>query len=156
MLSSIVAIVLIGTLSVNAQAKESVSGSGLGGLPGDIPTLFSFNVTSNSEGTVGDFECFAVMPDGMTMYVNGTVTNLDISEDNGSAAIMGPATVTGFGAGKGTYVANVTSGGPGIGTLNLTTDVNGDGKQASLPDGSEGPFLEKIVKGFILINPPKT
>src|ERR671910_333944 len=96
MLSSIVAIVLIGTLSVNAQAKESVSGSGLGGLPGDIPTLFSFNVTSNSEGTVGDFECFAVMPDGMTMYVNGTVTNLDISEDNGSAAIMGPATVTGF------------------------------------------------------------
>ena len=35
------------------------------------------------------------------------------------------------------------------GTLVLTTDVNGDGIQANMPNGSEGPFNEKILKSSI-------
>ena len=38
-------------------------------------------------------------------------------------------------------------------TLKLTTDVNGDGIQASAYDGSEGSFSEKIVKGSIQLSP---
>ena len=39
------------------------------------------------------------------------------------------------------------------GTLVLTTDVNRDGIQANIPNSSEGPFNEKVVKGSIVINP---
>jgi hypothetical protein len=39
------------------------------------------------------------------------------------------------------------------GKLVLTTDVNGDGIQGNIPDGSEGPFNEIIMKGSIRIYP---
>ena len=65
-------------LFVNAQKqqqRQSVSGIGQGILPGDVPTLFSFNAVKHKDGSLfGTFECFAVMPNGKTMYVNGTVT----------------------------------------------------------------------------------
>jgi hypothetical protein len=70
--------------------------------------------------------------------------------------------VYGFGAGTGTFKAVATTskevGGVGStvsnnGTLVLTTDVNGDGIQANMPDGSEGPFNEKILKSSIRLGP---
>ncbi len=99
------------------------------------------------------------MPDGKTMYVNGTVTDLTFNET--SSIISGPTMVTGFGAGIGTYKAiatlpegqGVESNNASSGTLILTTDVNGDNIQASASDGSEGPFNEKIIKGSLKLNP---
>jgi hypothetical protein len=146
-------------LFVYAQ-QQSASGWGESVLPGDVPTLFSFNATKDKNGKVsGIFECFAVMPDGNTMYVNGTITDLTLNET--SAIIAGPTMVTGFGAGVGTYKALATlPEGQGAvesdnnasnGTLILTTDVNGDGIQGNMPDGSEGPFNENIVRGSIKI-----
>ena len=95
----------------NAQDQQRVSGSGQGILPGDVPTLFSFKAAKDKDGKVsGNFECFAVMPDGNTMYVNGTVTGLALTATsaptNGtSVTLSGPAIVTGFGAGAGTFKA---------------------------------------------------
>ena len=37
--------------------------------------------------------------------------------------------------------------------LVLTTDVNGDGIKGNMPNSSEGPFNEKIMKGSIRIYP---
>lgn len=141
------------------QQQQNASGWGQSVLPGDIPTLFSFEAIKLEDGTVsGNFECFAVMPDGNTMYVNGTVTDLTIDANGTSVTLTGPTTVTGFGAGKGTFEAiategDLTNGGKGNGTLILTTDVNADGIQGNMPDGSEGPFNEKIIKGSIKLNP---
>ena len=151
-LTAVVFLVLPGNIPAIAQTGQSTYGSGLGSLPGDVPTLFSFNATNSPTGMLGNFECFAVMPDGTTMYVNGTINNLKVSAAGNSAVMTGSAIVTGFGAGEGTFVATVNPGGPGVGALNLTTDINGDGKQASAPDRSEGPFPEKIVKGSIIVN----
>jgi hypothetical protein len=149
-------------LFIYAQQQQQQSASGWGDsiLPGDVPTLFSFNATKDKNGKVsGIFECFAVMPDGKTMYVNGTVTDLTFNET--SVIISGPTVVTGFGAGVGTYKAIATlpegqaaaesDNNASNGTLILTTDVNGDGIQGSRPDGSEGPFNEIIVRGSIKI-----
>lgn len=141
------------------QQQQNASGWGQSVLPGDIPTLFSFEAIKLKDGTVsGNFECFAVMPDGNTMYVNGTVTDLTIDANGTSVTLTGPTTVTGFGAGKGTFEAiategDVTNGGKGNGTLILTTDVNADGIQGNMPDGSEGPFNEKIIKGSLKLYP---
>jgi hypothetical protein len=137
---------------VNAQEIVSITGVGLSELPGNVLTLFGFDATEIKGKISGQFECFAVMPDGKTMYVNGTVTNIIISTNGSSATLTGPAMVTGFGAGTGTFKAIVTDDGISNGNLILTTDINGDGIQASLPDGSEGPFNEKIIQGFIRIN----
>ena len=146
----------------NAQDQQRVSGSGQGILPGDVPTLFSFKAAKDKDGKVsGNFECFAVMPDGNTMYVNGTVTGLTLAAAaNGtSVTLSGPAIVTGFGAGIGTFKALAImpeAAGSTVsnnGKLVLTTDVNGDGIQGNMPNGSEGPFNEKIMKGSIRINP---
>ena len=53
----------------NAQDQQRVSGSGQGILPGDVPTLFKLKAPKDKDGKVsGNFECFAVMPDGNTMY----------------------------------------------------------------------------------------
>ncbi len=133
---------------------QNASGWGQSVLPGGIPTLFSFKAIKQDGAVSGNFECFAVMPDGNTMYVKGTVTNLTISANGTSVIISGPTTVTGFGAGAGTFnaVASQTGlkdGSRENGTLILTTDVNGDGIQGNMPDGSEGPFNEKILKGSI-------
>jgi hypothetical protein len=63
--------------SVSAQKQQRLLDSGAGSiLPGNIPTLFSFEVTKAGQRALGHFECFAVMPDGKTMYMNGTVTGL--------------------------------------------------------------------------------
>ena len=152
----------------NAQDQHRVSGSGQGILPGDVPTLFNFKAAKDKDGKVsGNFECFAVMPDGNTMYVNGTVTGLTLASasipptpTNGtSVTLSGPAIVTGFGAGAGTFKAvaimQEATGSTVInnGKLVLTTDVNGDGIQGNIPDGSEGPFNEEIMKGSIRIYP---
>jgi hypothetical protein len=128
--------------TVSAQKQQRVWGSGAGGiLPGNISTLFSFEVTKAGQKALGHFECFAVMPDGKTMYVNGTVTGLDISADWHTATITGQSIITGMGAGNGPFKAIVTSGGPAIATLKLTTDINGDGKLGNMPDGSEGNWI---------------
>ncbi len=137
------------------QQQQNASGWGQSVLPGDIPTLFSFKAIKHENGTVtGNFECFAVMPDGNTMYVNGKVTDLTVATNETSAMLMGSTTVTGFGAGNGTFKAIATQGDDGTtnGTLILTTDVNGDGIQGSILDGSEGPFNENIIKGSIKLN----
>jgi hypothetical protein len=148
-------------LLVNAQKQpqQSVSGIGQGILPGDVPTLFSFKAVKHKDGTLsGTFECFAVMPDGKTMYVNGTVRGLVLSTNGTSVMLTGPTVVYGFGAGTGTFKAVATTSKEGVGTSNnngtlvLTTDVNGDGIQAHMPDGSEGPFNEKILKGSIKLS----
>lgn len=149
----------------NAQDQQRASGSGQGILPGDVPTLFSFKAAKDKDGKVsGNFECFAVMPDGNTMYVNGTVTGLALTATstptNGSSVTLsGPAIVTGFGAGAGAFKAVTimpeAAGSTVInnGMLVLTTDVNGDGIKGNMPNGSEGPFNEKIMKGSIRIYP---
>lgn len=143
------------------QYQQNVSGSGQGILPGDVPTLFSFKFAEHKDGKVsGNFECFALMPDGSTMYVNGTVTDLAVNQT--SVVLSGPTIVTGFGAGSGTFeaIASMPEGrvvgaadSADNGTLILTTDVNGDNVQASANDGSEGPFNEKIIKGSIQLGP---
>src|SRR5437879_4378760 len=94
-------------LLANAQEQpQSVSGTGQGILPGDVPTLFSFKAVKHQDGTLsGKFECFAVMPDGKTMYVNGTVTGLTLSPNGTSVTLTGPTVVYGFGAGTGTFKA---------------------------------------------------
>jgi len=94
------------------------------------------------------------MPDGNTMYVKGTVTNLTISANGTSVILSEPTAVTGFGAGTGTFKAVATQSGLKDGsrendTFILTTDVNRDGIQGNIPDGSEGPFNEKILNGSI-------
>jgi hypothetical protein len=150
---SMISLLSIYGSSVNAEEIVNVTGGGLSELPGGVITLFGFNATESKGKAFGQFECFAVMPDGKTMYVNGTVTDIVIYSNNNSATITGPTIVTGFGAGNGTFNAIVNENGGGNDTLLLTTDVNGDGIQASSPDGSEGPFNEKIIKGFIRINP---
>jgi len=138
---------------VSAQKQEHVLDSGAGNLmPNNIPTLFSFEVTKIGQKALGHFECFAVMPDGKTMYVNGTIRGLDISADGHIATITGQSIVTGMGAGSGSFKVVVTPGGPGTATLKLTTDINGDGKQGDIPDGSEGPFNETVTKGSIQIS----
>jgi hypothetical protein len=150
-------------LFVNGQQQQSqnVSGSGQGILPGDVPTLFSFKVAEYKDGKIsGNFECFALMPDGSTMYVNGTVTDLAINDT--SVVLSGPTMVAGFGAGSGSFEAIVTmpegrvvgvANSTENGSLILTTDVNDDNVQASATDGSEGPFNEKIIKGSIQLSP---
>ncbi len=140
------------------QVPQNISGWGQSVLPGDVPTLFSFKAIKQDGTVSGNFECFAVMPDGNTMYVKGTVTNVTKSANGTSATISGPAVVTGFGKGTGTFEAiaaqpSLKDGSGSNGTLILTTDVNGDGIQGNMPDGSEGPFNEKIVKGSIKLNP---
>ena len=153
-------------LFVNAQEQPQqpkILGVGQGILPGDVPTLFSFKATKDKDGKVsGTFECFAVMPDGKTMYVNSTVTSLTIASNGTSAILSGPAIVTGFGAGSGTFKAVVTTpvgvtgssaAASNNGKLILTTDINGDGIQGNMPDGSEGPFNEKIMKASIRMTP---
>jgi hypothetical protein len=137
---------------VSAQNQERVLGSGAGNImPNNIPTLFSFEVTKIGQKTSGHFECFAVMPDGKTMFVNGTITGLDISGDRHNATITGQSIVTGMGAGSGPFKAVVTPGGSGTSTLKLTTDINGDGKLGDMSDGSEGPFNENVTRGSIQI-----
>jgi hypothetical protein len=153
------------------QQQQRIFGVGAGILPNDVPTLFSFVASRNGEQSKeevsGHFECFAVMPDGKTMYVNGTVTGLTLASTsipltptNGtSVTLSGPTIVTGFGAGAGTFKAvaimQEATGSTIIknGKLVLTTDVNGDGIQGNIPDGSEGPFNEQIMKGSIKISP---
>jgi hypothetical protein len=140
-------------LPIYAQKLMTIKGQGQGVLPGDVPTLFSFSSMNDSKPSLsGYFECFAVMPDGTTMYVKGNVTSLTIG-DNQTIFLAGPATVMGFGAGIGTFNAIVTPDiqNKAVRELVLTTDVNGDGAQASLSDGSEGPFKEKVVKSTLQI-----
>lgn len=132
-------LVINGQHQQQQQYQQNVSGSGQGILPGDVPTLFSFKVAAHEDGKVsGNFECFALMPDGSTMYVNRTVTDLDVNET--SVVLSGPNIVTGFGAGSGTFeaIASMPEGrvvevadSVSNGTLILTTDVNGDNVQAS-------------------------
>jgi hypothetical protein len=139
------------------QPRKSVSGSDQGILPSDVPTLFSFKVVEHKDGNVsGNFECFALMPDGSTMYVNSTVTDLSLNET--SVVMSGPTLITGFGAGSEAFQAVATmSEGREISTaessdnvtLILTTDVNGDGVQASATDGLERHFNAKIIKGAV-------
>ena len=139
-------------LSVYAERPLTIKGQGQGVLPGDMPTLFSFSAMKDEKGTVsGYFECFAVMPDVTTMYVKGNVTSLTVGDNQTSIALTGPAVVTGFGGGTGRFNAIVTPEGTGLSNLVLTTDVNGDGVQASVSDGSEGPFKEKVVKSSLQI-----
>jgi hypothetical protein len=143
------------------QQYQNITGSGQGLLPGDVPTLFSFDAEEGRDGKMsGIFECFALMPDGTTMYVNGTITDLATNET--SVVLSGPTMVTGFGAGSGAFEAIVTmpegrelgaSNSTGDGILVLTTDVNGDNVKGSATDGSEGPFNEKIIKGFLQLGP---
>ena len=104
-----------------------------------------------NDGISGSFECFAVMPDGGTMYVKGNVTSLTVGDNQSSIALAGPAIVTGFGSGTGRFIAIATPEGTGMSNLVLSTDVNGDGVQASMSDGSEGPFKEKVVKSSLQI-----
>jgi len=125
---------------------QNASGWGQSVLPGGIPTLFSFKAIKQDGAVSGNFECFAVMPDGNTMYVKGTVTNLTISANGTSVIISGPTTVTGFGGGRGNFKAIVSPEGMGMNNLVLNTDVNGNGVQPSISDGSEGPLKEKVVE----------
>lgn len=100
---------ILSSVYAQQQQPQSASGWGESVLPGNIPTLFSFNASKDENGKVsGNFECFAVMPDGKTMYVNGTITDLTFNET--STIISGPTMVTGFGAGIGTYKAIATEG----------------------------------------------
>ena len=142
-------------ISASAEKPQAIKGQGQGILPGDMPTLFSFAAANNDSkpSVPGFFECFAVMPDGTTMYVKGNITSLTVSENKTLVTMTGPANVMGFGAGTGTFKAIVTSDiqNNAVKELVLTTDINGDGVQASLPDGSEGPFKEKVVKSSLQI-----
>jgi hypothetical protein len=95
------------------------------------------------------------MPDGTTMYVKGNISSLGVAEDQSVVTIAGPAIVTGFGAGKGTFEAIFTPDiqNKTVKELVLTTDVNGGGTQGNMPDGSEGPFKEKLLKSSLEITP---
>src|ERR671933_135968 len=51
------------------KQQQHIFGVGAGILPNDVPTLFSFVATRNDEQNKkvsGQFECFAVMPNGKT------------------------------------------------------------------------------------------
>lgn len=140
------------SLTVYGEKPLTINGHGQGIIPGDVPTLFSFSAMKDEKGGVsGLFECFAVMPDGGTMYVKGNITSLTVGDNQSSIALTGPAIVTGFGGGIGRFNATITPEGTGISNLVLTTDVNGDGVYASVSDGSEGPFKEKVVKSSLQI-----
>lgn len=142
----------VASLSVYAEKSMTIRGQGQGILPDDVPTLFSFSALRDEKGNVsGHFECFAVIPDGGTMYVKGNVTSLTVADNQSSIALAGPAVVTGFGSGTGRFNAIATPEGTGMSNLVLTTDVNGDGVQGSMSDGSEGPFKEKVVKSSLQI-----
>ena len=86
------------------------------------------------------------MPDGATMFVKGNITSLAVSENQTSIDLTSQAVVTAFGGGRGNFKAIVSPEGIGMNNLVLNTDVNGNGVQPSISDGSEGPLKEKVVE----------
>jgi hypothetical protein len=140
-----------GTMIARGAGTTIIQG-GTGSTGGFIPvfTTLAFHAEEDRGAVMGDFECFARMPESGTgagsaaftvnaMYVTGRITGAVVSGD--TATLTGTATITGLGAGTNVpFSIVVHSGGPGA-TAVLTT-------QSPPPTGTL-VFHEILVDGSI-------
>jgi hypothetical protein len=126
LLTSLVAALVLAP-SALAAGPSVANGGGHGTVDGTTPfSQFGFSVSKSDTGSVeGSFNCLMAgvseFPGFTLMAVRGQVTNAVIGA--GSASFDGVGTFLGmfqFAKSSATFHAEVTAGGPGVGTLQLT------------------------------------
>jgi hypothetical protein len=121
-----------GGATIARGAGTTIIEGGTGSTGGFIPvfTTLAFHAEHDGGAVIGDFECFARVPESGTgtgsaaftvnaMYVTGRITGAVVNGD--AATLTGTATITGLGAGTNVpFSIVVHRGGPGATAL-LTT-----------------------------------
>jgi hypothetical protein len=114
------------TPSALAAGPSVANGGGHGTVDGTTPfSQFGFSVTKSDDGSVqGSFNCLMAgvseFPGFTLMAVRGQVTNAVIGAGSASFDGTGMFQTGNQGKSPATYHAEVTAGGPGVGTLQLT------------------------------------
>jgi hypothetical protein len=132
-----------------AAADPSVaSGGGRGTVDGTHPfSQFGFNVTRHADGSIqGSFNCLMAgssqFPGFTLMAVRGQVTSAAMTTSGASFSGAGMFQTGNQGKAPATFHVEVTAGGPGVGTLQLTLLT---------PFGFVLP-TEEVLKGQISIH----
>lgn len=109
-----------------AAGPTIANGGGRGTIDGGSPfSQFGFSVTRSADGSVqGNFNCLMAgasqFPGFTLMAVRGQVTSAAISGNTGSFDGVGMFQTGNQGKSPATFHVEVTAGGPGVGTLQLT------------------------------------
>jgi hypothetical protein len=109
-----------------AAGPHLANGGGHGTVDGTTPfSQFGFGVTKSVDGSVqGSFNCLMAgvseFPGFTLMAVRGQVTNAVIGGDAASLDGIGMFQTGNQGKSPATFHAEITAGGPGVGTLRLT------------------------------------
>ena len=109
-----------------AAGPSVVNGGGHGTVDGTTAfSQFGFGVTKGDDGAVrGSFNCLMAgasqFPDFTLMAVRGQITNAGIGTAAASFHGVGMFQTGNQGKSPATFHAEVTAGGPGVGTLQLT------------------------------------
>ena len=109
-----------------AAGPTIANGGGRGTVDGGTPfSQFGFSVTRSADGSVqGNFNCLMAgasqVPGFTLMAVRGQVTSAAISGSTASFDGVGMFQTGNQGKSPATFHVEVTAGGPGVGTLQLT------------------------------------
>ncbi len=112
--------------AAGAAGSAVVNGGGRGTVDGEHPfSQFGFNVTRWDDGSVkGHFNCLMAgasrFPGFTLMAVRGEVTSATINGNAASFDGVGMFQTGNQGKSDATFHVEVTAGGPGVGTLQLT------------------------------------
>jgi hypothetical protein len=112
--------------AATAADPAVVSGGGRGTVDGTRPfSQFGFSVTRFADGSVqGNFNCLMAggsqFPGFTLMAVRGEVTNATMTANGASFSGAGMFQTGNQGKAPATFHVEVTAGGPGVGTLQLT------------------------------------
>ena len=117
-------LLLAGTFTPSAFAATA-NGGGRGTVDGATPfSDFGFAVTADGNGTRGNFNCLMAgssrFPGFTLMAVRGDVTRAVIAGGAASFDGVGMLQTGNQGKSQATFHVEVTEGGPGVGTLQLT------------------------------------
>src|SRR5437870_5736230 len=108
-----------------AGGPAVANGGGRGSDTGEhVFSQFGFNVTKSADSVEGNFNCLMAgasqFPGFTLMAVRGQVTEATIGASSASFDGVGMFQTGNLGKSPATFHAEVTAGGPGVGTLHLT------------------------------------
>jgi hypothetical protein len=144
------AIGVLGPAAAVARAPVVVSGGGTGTFDGIHPgSQFGMGIVFRGSSVQGHFNCVmagrSAVPGLRLMKVGGAVTAGSANATAGTATFSGTGTLHMNGAKSHVaFIVNVTRGGPGVGTLQLT--INGP------PVGTLPLPLEHVSTGHISVH----
>ena len=157
LIRAVVAGAILAAVFAPAAVGATASGGGRGTVDGASPfSQFGFGVIGDAAGTRGHFNCLMAgssqFPGFTMMAVRGGVTTATIAGAAATFSGMGTLLYNFLGAGETqkadvTFVVNVTEGGAGVGTLQLT--VIG---VPFVPGGVAAFPPERVLSGQITIH----